>query len=298
MKALTLRQLRYFDALARHLHFGRAARECAVSQPALSMQIAQLEDEMGAALVERHRTRVLLTDAGQVVAARARDILHAVGDMAAQVRHGSAVLAGRLTLGVIPSLAPYILPRILPRLHTDYPRLDLILREAQTERLMQELDAGAVDAALLSLPIEGAGFESIGLFDDPFLLAYRAGGKPRKPAEILASERLLLLEEGHCLRDQALSFCRTLKRGDTEVLSATSLFTIMQMVAQGYGATLLPQVAVDAELRGHPDIRAVRFPAPQPMRRIGLAYRASSPRGKDFSALAKSIKSSVMKKPA
>ena len=209
---ISLRQLRYFDALARSLHFGRAAQECAVTQPALSMQIQELEKELGAVLIERTRTGAKLTPEGREVARRTGQILASVRDLGDYARHGGRLLAGPLRLGVIPTIAPYILPKLLPALRAAYPDLDLHLREAQTQYVLADLTGGRLDAVLLSLPIDEPDIETLELFDDAFVLAL-PGGKP-VPATALATpklfenERLLLLEEGHCLRDQALELLR------------------------------------------------------------------------------------------
>ena len=289
---ITLRQLRYLSSLARLKHFGRAAEDCAVSQPALSMQIRELEREIGTELVERRPGEIALTDTGQEVAERAERILAATRDLV-DFAHHRDLLSGRLKLGIIPTLAPYVLPRVLPRLQKDYPQLRLEVRETQTKQLLEELTRGELDCAMLALPAEGADVETLPLFDDPFVLAVPAGDKRpvrgRVGVQDVDQSRLILLEEGHCLRDQALAFCAT-NRGDKPAgLGATSLVTVMQMVANGYGVTLLPQVAVDAELR-NPRVKLLRFAEPEPVRTIGLAFRRTSPRRKDFEALGKIVR--------
>jgi len=289
---ITLRQLRYLSSLARLKHFGRAAEDCAVSQPALSMQIRELEREIGTELVERRPGEIALTDTGQEVAERAERILAATRDLV-DFAHHRDLLSGRLKLGIIPTLAPYVLPRVLPRLQKDYPQLRLEVRETQTKQLLEELTRGELDCAMLALPAEGADVETLPLFDDPFVLAVPAGDKRpvrgRVGVQDVDQSRLILLEEGHCLRDQALAFCAT-NRGDKPAgLGATSLATVMQMVANGYGVTLLPQVAVDAELRD-PRVKLLRFAEPEPVRTIGLAFRRTSPRRKDFEALGKIVR--------
>ncbi|MBI3705330.1 MAG: LysR family transcriptional regulator [Rhizobiales bacterium] len=284
---ITLRQLRYLTALARHRHFGRAAEDCAISQPALSMQVRELERELGAELIERRPGEIALTDTGLDVAERAAHILTAARDLVDFVRHRE-LLSGRLALGIIPTLAPYVLPRVLPRLQAAYPRLRLELRETQTKTLLGELTGGGLDAALLALPAEADDIETLPLFDDRFLLAVPASDRlPARGRVGIADvdqRRLILLEEGHCLRDQALAFCAA-RRGDAPAgLGATSLATVMQMVANGYGVTLLPEVAVDAEARDA-RVKLLRFAAPEPGRSIGLAFRRTSPRKKDFAAM-------------
>jgi LysR family hydrogen peroxide-inducible transcriptional activator len=288
---ITLRQLRYLTSLARHRHFGRAAADCAVTQPALSMQVRELEREIGAELVERRPGEIALTDTGLDVAERAEQILTATRDLVDFARHRD-LLSGRLKLGIIPTLAPYALPRVLPRLAAKYPQLRLEVRETQTELLLDELGRGELDAAMLALPVEGADVETLALFDDAFLLAVPASDprpkRVRVNADDIDQERLILLEEGHCLRDQALAFCATPRRDAPAGLGATSLTTVMQMVANGYGVTLLPQVAVDAEGRDS-RVKLLRFSDPQPARSIGLAWRRTSPRRKDFEALGKIV---------
>jgi LysR family hydrogen peroxide-inducible transcriptional activator len=288
---ITLRQLRYLTAVARHRHFGRAAADCAVSQPALSMQVRELEREIGAELVERRPGDIALTATGLDVAERAEQILTATRDLVDFVRHRD-VLSGQLRLGIIPTLAPYILPRLLPRLQAKYPLLRLELRETQTKILLDELNRGELDAVMLALPAEGADVETLALFDDRFLLAVPASDKlparGRVSIEDVDRRTLILLEEGHCLRDQALAFCATRRRDAPASLGATSLTTVMQMVANGYGVTLVPEVAVDAEPRDA-RVKLLRFAEPQPGRSIGLAWRRTSPRKQDFEALGKVI---------
>ena len=288
---ITLRQLRYLSSLARHRHFGRAAADCAVTQPALSMQVRELEREIGAELVERRAGDIALTDTGLDVAQRAEQILTATRDLVDFARHRD-VLSGRLALGIIPTLAPYILPRVLPRLQVKYPQLWLEVRETQTKTLLDELNRGELDAVMLALPAEGADVETLALFDDAFLLAVPVADalptRSRVGVEDVDQRRLILLEEGHCLRNQALAFCATPRRDAPAGLGATSLATVMQMVANGYGVTLLPEVAIDAE--GHDKrVKLLRFSAPEPARTIGLAWRRTSPRGKDFEALAEIV---------
>jgi LysR family hydrogen peroxide-inducible transcriptional activator len=292
---ITLRQLRYLTSLARHRHFGRAAQDCAVSQPALSMQVRELEREIGAELVERRPGDIALTDTGLEVAERADQILAATRDLVDFARHRD-VLSGPLRLGIIPTLAPYILPRVLPQLQTQYPQLRLEVRETQTRMLLDELARRALDVVMLALPAEGADVETLPLFDDRFLLAVPAAEPPptrgRIGIEDVDQRRLILLEEGHCLRDQALAFCAAPRRDAAASLGATSLATVMQMVANGYGVTLLPEVAVDAEARDN-RVRLLRFSAPEPARSIGLAWRRTSPRRKDFEALGELVAKAV-----
>jgi LysR family transcriptional regulator, hydrogen peroxide-inducible genes activator len=287
---ITLRQLRYLSSLARLKHFGRAAKDCAVTQPALSMQVRELEREIGVELVERRPNNIALTDTGLEVAERAERILTATRDLIDFARHRD-VLSGALKLGIIPTLAPYVLPRVLPRLQAAYPRLRLEVRETQTKTLLDELTAGALDCVMLALPAEDVDVETLRLFDDPFLLAVPAADEDLRGRVDVADvdlRRLILLEEGHCLRDQALAFCAAPRRDAAAGLGATSLATVMQMVANGYGVTLLPQVAAEVEVRDA-RVRLLRFAAPEPSRSIGLAWRHTSPRRKDFQALGEII---------
>jgi len=292
---ITLRQLRYLTSLARHRHFGHAAEDCAVTQPALSMQIRELEREIGAELIERRPGDIALTDTGLDVAQRAEQILAATRDLVDFARHRD-LLSGSLKLGIIPTLAPYILPRALPLLQARYPKLRLEVRETQTKLLLEELARGSLDAAMLALPAEGADVETLALFDDAFLLAVPAAdprsARRRVGVEDVDQSRLILLEEGHCLRDQALAFCAAPRRDAPAGLGATSLATVMQMVANGYGVTLLPEVAVDAEARDS-RVKLLRFKMPEPARSIGLAWRRTSPRRKDFEALGKIVREAL-----
>lgn len=284
---ITLRQLRYLASLARHRHFGRAAAECAVTQPALSMQIRELEREIDAELVERRPGEVVLTDTGLDVAQRAEQILAATRDLVDFARHRE-VLDGALKLGIIPTLAPYVLPRVLPQLQAKYRRLRMEVRETQTKILLEELVRGELDCVMLALPVEDADVDTLSLFDDAFLLAVPAADeRPLRGRVGIADvdqRRLILLEEGHCLRDQALALCSATRGKAPAGLGATSLATVMQMVASGYGVTLVPEVAVDVEARDE-RVKLVRFTEPEPARTIGLAWRQTSPRKKDFVAL-------------
>lgn len=288
---ITFRQLRYFASLARHRHFGRAANDCAVTQPALSMQIRKLERDIGAELVERRPGEVALTETGREVAQRAERILAAARDLV-DFAHHRAVLTGPLKLGIIPTLAPYVLPPLLPQLQKAHPALRLEVRETLTAALVHELSAGELDCLLVALPIDGHEIETLALFEDRFLLAAPAGEylpTRRLTVDDVDPRRMILLEEGHCLRDQALAFCTARRRDSPAALGSTSLATVMKMVANGYGVTLLPEVAADAEARDA-RVKLARFAAPEPGRTIGLAWRRTSPRRKDFEALGDIVK--------
>ncbi len=287
---VSLRQLRYLESLAETRHFGHAAEACAVSQPALSMQIKELEDELHLSLVERRKSGIELTEEGEEIARRARAILASVRDLLDYAKHQEGVLSGTLKLGAIPSVAPYLLPKALPALQRRFPGLSLQLRETVTENLVRELVTGDLDLILVALPVDDPELETVHLFDDRFILATKAGSGARRPrqaaADLLASERLLLLEEGHCLRDQALSYCHLVTPEARNSFGASSLATIVQMVASGYGITLLPEMAIESEVHRRKDIDLLRFRTPEPKREIGLAWRKTSPRKADFEQFA------------
>jgi LysR family transcriptional regulator, hydrogen peroxide-inducible genes activator len=285
---VTLRQLRYFETLSRTRHFGMAASQCAVTQPALSMQVKDLEQELGVVLVERRGNSVGLTLAGQEIAARAEAILAQVRELTDFACQQRGVLTGTLRLGIIPSVAPYLLPGLLSRVQATYPSLDLLVRETQTDTLIEELVRGDLDAALLALPVSQGQLDTMDLFDDRFMIAVQAraapGWSPENLHARMVRERLLLLEEGHCLRDQALQFCKVANVQARKALGAASLTTIMQMVAAGHGITLLPELCAAAEV-DRQRIALIQFPDEPPMRTIGLVWRRTSSRKADFTAL-------------
>ncbi|KRB46751.1 hypothetical protein ASE02_20005 [Phenylobacterium sp. Root700] len=282
----TLRQLRYLTALAEERHFGRAAAACNITQPALSMQIRDLEAELDLVLVERGRGGVALTDDGRALAERARALTAGVKDLEDFARERRGVRSRRLALGLIPTVAPYLLPRILPLLQDAIPDLDLKIRETRTALLMAELAAGDLDAVIAALPLHAEGVEVETLFEDPFLLASPADAPlAAVDPRALPGERLLLLEEGHCLRDQALGACEL---SDLSTFGATSLTTLLQLVAHGQGVTLLPRMA--AGDLADPRIALRRFPAPEPSRTIAMAWRSASPRRKQLKELAARIR--------
>ncbi len=289
---ISLKQLKYFDAVARSRHFGKAAESCAVTQPALSMQIQELEKFLGVQLLERGRSGVMLTESGKEIAARTARVLADVRDIVDVARQQDKVLAGSLGLGVIPSVAPYILPQLLPMVRDAFPDLDLHIRESQTQMLVSELLDGQLDVLLLALPVDHPDIETIRLFDDRFLLAMAAShqmsNRVMATPDLLETEKLLLLEEGHCMRDQALAFCSLRRIENINTFGASSLSTLVQMVANGLGMTLLPELAVPLESR-RGDIRLMRFIDPEPQRVIGLAWRRSSPRKRHFEELGQMI---------
>jgi LysR family hydrogen peroxide-inducible transcriptional activator len=275
---VTLRQLRYFDALARHSHFGRAAAACAISQPALSMQIKELEDTLGAVLIERGARQVRLTKLGEEAVLRVRGILRSVDELGDFARASRGRFAGRLRLGMIPTIAPYLLPAVMGDLTRIHPELDIHVREALTSKLIQELAEGRLDAAIVALPVSEPSLTEVPLFAENFLLV-RPGegeGEPVPGSEALREMRLLLLEEGHCFRDQALSFCNMTSPPAREVLDASSLSTLVQMVSAGMGVTLIPEMAVAVETR-RAAVSVARFTDPQPARTIGMIWRKTSP---------------------
>jgi LysR family hydrogen peroxide-inducible transcriptional activator len=295
--SVSLRQLRYFEATARLGHFGKAAEECAVTQPALSMQIKELEETLGAALFERRPGETVLTPLGREIAEQASKILLATNDLAALAKQRGKVLSGPLSLGIIPTLAPYILPELLKYLSKHYPALKLELREAQTKAMLAELSRGELDLVMAAIPNDSPDLQEEHLFDDRFLFAVASdeARRARIDPETLDPARLILLEEGHCLRDQALSFCSN-ERGVTKAgLGATSLSTVMQMVANGYGATFIPEIAAETEARGR-KLSLQRFTAPEPSRKIGLVWRKTSPRKKDFEAFGAAVKEALKAK--
>ena len=294
---ISLRQLRYLDALATHLHFRKAADAVAVSQPALSMQIKDLEENLGVKLFERLPTSVRLTHEGEEVVTRARKILTEVADLTDYARQRAQPLAGALRLGIIPSIAPYLLPKILPALSRSHPELKLTIRETLTETLTEELLAGQLDAIVIALPVENTLLRAEPLFIDRFLLARAKDPdcdlRRRVAPEEIRPDSLLLLEEGHCLRDQALNYCRNLPVPDkAPSMGATSLATVMQMVAAGYGVTLLPEICADVEVRDD-RVDLLRFQEPQPARTVGLVWRKSSPRIRDFESLLETLRETV-----
>jgi LysR family hydrogen peroxide-inducible transcriptional activator len=278
MVEITLRQLHYFDALAVHSHFGHAAAACAISQPALSMQIKELEEALGGVLIERGARQVRLTQFGQEVALRVRDILRSVDELGDFARASQNRLAGRLRIGMIPTVAPYLLPTVIGNLTRTRPELEIHVREALTSKLIQELAEGRLDTAIVALPVSEPSLTEVALFAENFLLV-RPGedeGTPVPSSEALRGMRLLLLEEGHCFRDQALSFCHMQSSLPRQTLDASSLSTLVQMVSAGMGITLIPEMAVPVETCSA-SVSVARFKDPQPSRTIGMVWRKTSP---------------------
>jgi LysR family hydrogen peroxide-inducible transcriptional activator len=275
---VTLKQLRYFDTLARHVHFGRAAQACSISQPALSMQIKELEQTLGGVLLERGARHVGLTQFGEEIAQRVRDILRSVDELGDFARASRDHLVGRLRIGMIPTIAPYLLPTVIGNLTRMHPELDIQVRETVTPKLLQELAEGRLDTAIVALPVSEPSLTEVALFAENFLLV-RPGadeGTPVPTHAMLREMRLLLLEEGHCFRDQALSFCKMQSLPPRELLDASSLSTLVQMVSAGIGVTLIPEMAVAVETRSAP-VSVARFKNPQPQRTVGMVWRKTSP---------------------
>ena len=275
---ISIRQLRYFDALARHAHFGRAAEACAISQPALSMQIKELEAVLGGVLLKRSARQVVLTRFGEELAQRVRDILRSVDELGDFARASRDRLAGQLRIGMIPTIAPYLMPKVVGDLTRAHPELDIHVRETVTLNLLRELAEGRLDTAIVALPVSESSLTEVALFSENFLLVRPGEDKlsPVPSVEKLREMRLLLLEEGHCFRDQALSFCRMQSSPPRELLDASSLSTLVQMVSAGIGVTLIPEMAVAVETRSA-SVCVARLKDPQPSRTIGMVWRKTSP---------------------
>lgn len=291
MANLTLKQLRYFEALARAGHFGRAAEASAISQPALSMQIKDLEEGLGTALFDRGARAVRLTGFGEEFAGRAREILRLVEELEDASRMARDQMAGRLRLGVIPTVAPYLLPRVIGEVMRAYPALELQLRETITPKLLQELGEGRLDCAIVALPVSEPSLVEVPLFSEDFVLVRPLvdAGEPVPSAETLREMRLLLLEEGHCFRDQALSFCKLQAIAPRELMDGSSLTTLVQMVGAGIGVTLIPEMAVPIETRLAP-VSVAAFAAPRPSRQIGMVWRRTSPLARQLVQIAEVVR--------
>lgn len=287
MTNLSMRHLRYFDALAQHGHFGRAAAACAVSQPALSVQIREMETLLGASLVERGAREIRLTSLGETFAARARDILRAVDELGDLALASQRQLVGPLRIGVIPTIAPYLLPGVVTKLTRGYPDLDVRPREAVTQKLLEELMAGRLDTAIVALPVSEPLVTEVPLFEEEFVLVRprRDADKPVPNPENLREMKLLLLEEGHCFRDQALSFCRTASAMPRNMMEGSTLSTLVQMVGADIGVTLIPDMAVPIETRSAP-VAVARLPEPRPSRTVGMIWRQTNPFADQLQAIA------------
>ncbi len=296
----TLRQLTFLLALAEHGSFSRAAEAAHVTQPTLSAGIKELETILGATLVERGARGAALTPAGEAAVSRARIVLTEAEDLVHVARAAGEPLSGPFRLGVIPTIAPFLLPKALPSLREHYPKLELFLREDLTHRLVEALKDRRLDAALIALPYEAPGIETTGLLEDEFLFAATPDHPLAKVDKLspamLADEPLLLLEDGHCLRDHALAVCSASKPDTNDARSdfaATSLHTLVQMVKSGLGATLLPKLAIDAGLADRLDLAIRPFDPPVAGREIGVAWRKGSAREHEARMLADAVREAL-----
>ncbi|MDP5053237.1 MAG: hydrogen peroxide-inducible genes activator [Congregibacter sp.] len=285
----TIKQLRYLCAVVEHGHFGRAARACHVSQSTLSAGILELEEVLGTSLLERNNRSLVLTGLGEEVVQRARGLLLDVEDMVAACQASAEPLSGRLRLGVIPTIAPFLLPTLLKSLRRDYVEFTPFIREDLTEPLIDALHRGELDILLLALPVAADGVESMHLFDDPFFLAspsdHPLAAQIGLDTAKLRGQELLLLEDGHCLRDHALEACKLRGSEYTVPYQATSLTTVIQMVASGIGVTLVPGMAVSAGALATADVVVTPFADASVKRDIGLMWRKKTPRQTEFRLL-------------
>jgi LysR family hydrogen peroxide-inducible transcriptional activator len=294
---MNLRDLRYLVALADERHFGRAAERCFVSQPTLSAQIRKLEEYLGVPLVERQPRRVALTSAGEKIVERARRLLLEADAIVELAKTDRDPLSGAIRLALIPTVGPYLLPHVARRLRKDLPRLKLMLYEFQTAPLLEKLRAGEIDMGILALPVPLDGLDAEPLFEEPFTLAVPSGHRladhERVKVDDLKGETLLLLEDGHCLRDQALEVCSRIRVQEDQDYRATSLETLRQMVAAGHGVTLLPQLAAESPVGAARGLRAKPFARPAPSRTIGAVWRKSTTRAAAVAAISGSIRAAM-----
>ncbi|MGW1128528.1 LysR substrate-binding domain-containing protein [Streptomyces sp. NPDC002526] len=303
LKQPSLSQLRAFAAVAEHLHFRDAAAAIGMSQPALSGAVSALEEALGAQLIERTTRKVLLSPAGERLAVRARVVLEAVGELMEEAEAVRAPFTGVLRLGVIPTVAPYLLPAVLRLVHERYPALDLQVHEEQTSSLIEGLGAGRLDLLLLAVPLGVPGVSELPLFDEDFVLVmdrgHPLGGRADIPRDALRKLPLLLLDEGHCLRDQALDICREAGRteGAPVTTTAAGLSTLVQLVAGGLGVTLLPRTAVTVETARNEALTTGYFADPAPTRRVALAMRTGAARQGEFEELAAALRGTMRALP-
>ncbi|MEU8673671.1 hydrogen peroxide-inducible genes activator [Streptomyces sp. NPDC048560] len=302
-KQPSLSQLRAFAAVAEHLHFRDAAAAIGMSQPALSGAVSALEEALGVQLIERTTRKVLLSPAGERLAVRTQVVLDAVGSLMEEAEAVRAPFTGVLRLGVIPTVAPYLLPTVLRLVHRRYPELDLQVHEEQTSSLLEGLAAGRLDLLLLAVPLGVPGVTELPLFDEDFVLvmerAHRLGGRVDIPREALRELPLLLLDEGHCLRDQALDICREAGRtqGAPVTTTAAGLSTLVQLVAGGLGVTLLPRTAVTVEAGRNEALATGYFAEPAPSRRVALAMRSGAARHEEFEEFADALREEMESLP-
>jgi len=292
----SLQQLRFLSALAEHKHFGHAAAACAVTQSTLSAGLQELEERLGVSLVERSRRHVLLTPLGEEIVARGRRLLSDAEDLAEAARSGRAPLSGPLRLGIIPTIGAYFIPGIMPGLARAFPKLKLYLREEQTASVLDKLEKGQLDLALIALPYDTGDLETMTLAEDRILVALPKAHPLAQAKRIeradLAGEALLLMEDGHCLRSHALEACRLAGPDRNEVFQGTSLRTLLQMAAGGIGITLMPEMAVAAEITATSGLVARPLEG-EPSRQIALAWRRSSARKAEFRTLGRHFKAAL-----
>ena len=296
---ITIKHLRYFEALARHRHFGRAAEDCGISQPALSVQMKALEDMLATPLIERGAKHLRLTSFGETFLDRVRDILQAVDALGDLARASHQPLVGRFRFGIIPTAAPYFLPRFIKCLTQNYPGLDLRPREAVTQKLIEGLLGGSLDTAIVALPMSEPSLHEEALFDEDFVLvrARAEADSPVPSAKLLREMRLLLLEEGHCFRDQALSYCSTPSSLPRDLMEGSSLSTLVQMVGAGIGVTLIPEMAVAIETRSA-SVSVARLASPRPSRTIGMVWRKTNPLAEQLGDIAQMVRQACLDAPA
>ncbi|HBF28507.1 LysR substrate-binding domain-containing protein [Rhizobium sp.] len=289
---LTLRQMRYFDAVATTLHFGRAAVLAHVSQPALSAQIMEMEKHLGVMLIERTKGSTLLTAKGKEILTHVRAVLQSIDQLERAAQENLGTLEGLLRIGIIPTVAPYMVPKIVPTLRERHPLIEIELKEAVTDRLIADLNEGRLDAIVAALPVEADNLVARSLLMDRFFMAVTDNNEAILTSPLVQTEvdvdRLLLLEEGHCLRDQALAVCKSANKKSLLNFGATSMTTLLQMVAHDMGMTLIPEMAIETETSRN-KIRILPFAEPAPYREIGLIWRRSSARHADMEALAQVI---------
>jgi LysR family transcriptional regulator, hydrogen peroxide-inducible genes activator len=297
MADLKLKDLRYLVALADERHFGRAAKRSFVSQPTLSSQLKKLEGYLGVQLIERQPNQVSLTEAGEEIVARARRILEASDEVVTLARSHRDPLAGKLRLALLPTIGPYLLPRVAREIRKALPRLELRLYEYQTAQMLDKLHSGQVDLGVLALPVNLDGLDSRPLYDEPFVVAlpehHRLAKKAHVKVEDLKDETLLLLEDGHCLRDQALEVCSSIGMQEKQDFRATSLETLRQMVATGAGVTLLPELASRGAYGNARGVVLRPFAKPAPVRHVGAIWRKTTARKQAIEAVCKVIEAHV-----
>jgi LysR family hydrogen peroxide-inducible transcriptional activator len=296
---MNLRDLEYFEAVAELRHFGKAAERCFVSQPTLSGQVKKLEEELGVSLFERGRGGVILTNEGQELLANVQEVLTASRRLVERAKALRDPMAGRVRMGIFPTLSPYLLPHVVDKIHKAFPDLEIYLVEDQTHRIEEKLRNGDLDVLVLALPVEDSRFEIRPLFKEPFQLAVPAGhelGKEKKlTIQHLDGRSILLLEDGHCLRAQVLDVCMSAGAKEFQGFRATSLETLRQMVAAGTGITLIPELAVRRDLNSGDTLNYVHFKKPEPFRELGMVWRKNSPRAQLFEAIGEVIRAEAEK---